>query len=370
MKIEKMNFSVLIPDGESPLLFNLLNCFSQVKGVDVYVMSNLEHSSFKVSSRIKKYIYNPKTNTETDWVSNINKEVSRFNIDVVLPIDENGIRILIKHKNLIPNNKLVALASYENFNIAINKGVLTAYMNKTQIQKSNNVVVKPGGLFDDEKIKFPVLIKPTVNSGGGVGITKFYSREELEKYFINNKFEIDYLVEEYLSGYNICCNVFCIEGTILASTIHKGLMKGNREFGPSVGLEFLYEDDLYQIIKTLMKSLNWSGVANIDLIYEEIAKEFRVIEINPRVWYNVEASALAGVNFPYLQCLHHLSIDFEKPKYNFVKYLNLNGVLKCIKSNKFSMLSFKVLFKNGQLPFVLKDPLPMVYQVFSKLKKR
>jgi predicted ATP-grasp superfamily ATP-dependent carboligase len=57
---------------------------------------------------------------------------------------------------------------------------------------------------------------------------------------------------------------------------------------------------LIEAIKKIMKSLDWSGVANIDCRYDEKEEIFKIIEINTRYWINVDASAIANVNLALL----------------------------------------------------------------------
>ena len=81
-----------------------------------------------------------------------------------------------------------------------------------------------------------------------------------------------------------------------------------------------------------MQTLNWSGVANVDVRFDYKTKQCMVLEINPRFWLSVEASEIAGVNFPYLYCLSSLNLDFEIPNYKHIKTLNLKGLSNKIKN--------------------------------------
>ena len=80
-----------------------------------------------------------------------------------------------------------------------------------------------------------------------------------------------------------------------------------------------------EITKKLMKSLNWSGVANIDWRYDENNKVFKIIEINTRFWLSTDASSIAGVNFPYLYCLSSLGNEIKLQKTESISYLSLEG---------------------------------------------
>nr|WP_246454619.1 ATP-grasp domain-containing protein [Hyunsoonleella aquatilis] len=242
-------------------------------------------------------------------------------------------------------------------------------MQKNHIQTSNSIIVKPGEQFvSNGRIAFPVLAKPTLDSGGGEGIEKFRREEEVIAFFKSNKFHIDYLVEEFIEGYDLCCNVLCGEGEIIAYTVHKGLMKGQKVFGPSVGLEFLYNQEVLELATKLMKALKWSGVANLDLRYDQISKKFRIIEMNPRFWYNVDASAVFGVNFPNLYLMTSLGRTVKIEDYKTKKYLNINGITKRLKSDPLFVFNFKSLVINSQLRFAFRDPMPLLARIFMKPK--
>lgn len=202
--------------------------------------------------------------------------------------------------------------------------------------------------------------------GGGYGIRVFNTKQDIYNHFDKNKFTYTNLVQEYIEGYDIDCSVLCKEGNILAFTIQKGNMIGKSEFVPQIGLDFLYEPELYRVVERLMKSLNWSGVAHIDMRYDKNDKQFKVIEINPRFWMSLNASLLAGVNFPYLYCLASMNEKFERPEYEFMKYVNLKGLVKMIRLKKSVLLKPGFIFNNTPLKLVLKDPLPTMYKFTSK----
>ena len=47
-----------------------------------------------------------------------------------------------------------------------------------------------------------------------------------------------------------------------------------------------------------MQALKWSGIVNIDFIYDENDKQAKILEVNPRYWQSLLGSLFAGVNFP------------------------------------------------------------------------
>ena len=164
------------------------------------------------------------------------------------------------------------------------------------------------------------------------------------------------------------CNVLCKKGEILAYTMQRGNMWNTKPFSPQIGLDMVYEEDLLNTVKKLMKSLNWSGVANVDLRFDIKNNTYKVLEINPRYWETLHASLMANVNFPYLLCQTTLGKKFEIPAYEHLEYLNLKGIFQKTRTTPSFLLNLKYIWKNTPLKYTFKDPLPTVYKFIWRSK--
>lgn len=363
------SISVLIVEGDSNMLAFIVNCLSQVRKIKIYIISYNKNSNVRHYSRVANFSYYSKVNTEIDWILNINKELQKHKIDIVLPIDDYGIRAAIKYrKNIFDPKKVVALSSLESFNIAFNKTLLAQHLIKNNITCPNTFFYSKEKLLENAINEYPVLLKPSDGFSGGKGIIKFNNFEEVKNYLFENQFNHDFVIQEFIEGYDLGCNVLATNGEINAFTIQKGYLWSDLPFSPQIGLVFLYEQEIYDLISKLIKSLNWSGVANIDLRYDKNDRQFKIIEMNPRFWETTEASEIAGVNFPYLQILKSLNVDFEIPIYNHLKYLNLLGLKKTIKENKLFAFRFKFILKNTPIKYYIKDPKPLLFIFLDKVK--
>lgn len=368
-KLDK-KISILIPDGEAPVLMIVLNCLSEIKGIKIHLMSNDEDIPMKHSKNVYRFSFYPKSDLETDLIKNINHEVEKHNIDLIMPIFEHSTRTILKHENLISSKeKLVLLPTYNNFNIANNKGLLNKHLEENSLPFPKSQIIKKGIEFDINKIDYPVLVKPTEGIGGGVGIYVFKEKKALVDFLNSDKFDCTYLIQDYVEGYDIDCSVLCKNGEVLTYTIQKPYLLSSSKFAPQLAVEFIEEDVLLDGVKKLMKSLNWSGVAHLDMRYDKNTNEFKAIEINPRYWGSVEASVFAGVNFPYLHCIASINDDFDKPEYKLIKFMLLKGLVKSIKNDKSYLLKLNFILKNTPLKYMLKDPKPTLYR-FSRFFMR
>jgi predicted ATP-grasp superfamily ATP-dependent carboligase len=364
-------YSVLIPDGNKHTLLYVANSFSKVKGVKLYTMAFDKRSAMKFSRYIYNYSYYKKPETDLEWVNNINTEIEKHDIDLIMPVFEEGIRILIEHKTHLKHpNKLCVLPNLKDFLIANNKGKLYNHLEKNNFNKPNSIIVENNiqtnlnALLN--KIKFPVVVKPVEGYGGGLKVALYKDKKSCIDFFENTELDCNYIVQEYINGYDGGCSVLCKEGVVLHYTMQKAIMKGGNNFAPLVALKFFYDEKLLEQIKRLMKSLNWSGVCHIDVRYDDFDKTYKILEINARFWSSLEASTLAGTNFPDLYASLSLGKTLETQAYSKIKFYNLKGLIKGLKQRKKELFNINFILNNTPMGFALKDPLPMVYKFISR----
>ena len=145
MKYHIKPFSVLVLEDEVNLFVLVVHCLTQIKDVDIYVLSNKQVCETKYSRKIKNYSYYPKPKDNNEWLQAIDNEVDKHNIDVIMPVDEYGIETLIKHKNQLKNSdKLAILPSLDSFQKARDKGALAEHLVKSTYTGARAYIVKAG----------------------------------------------------------------------------------------------------------------------------------------------------------------------------------------------------------------------------------
>lgn len=368
MSTDTINFSVLIPDGETHILTEVVYSLSLIPKIKLYVMSNKKNITLRYSRYIHHFSFYPKT-TEEQWISNINMELTNHKIDVVMPIYEHGIRTLSKFNRLLSYpEKLVSLPELKWFDTANDKGLLAHHLGDHSIPSPYTVAFDKIKPEEYQTLIFPLLVKKVGGVGGGRDVHLFRNEKDMGHFFYKKPID-EYVLQEYIHGYDIDCSVLCDKGKLLAYTIQKGTLFGRNKFVPQLGLEFLFENEILDIVVQLVKSLKWSGVAHIDLRYDTLDQKFKVIEVNPRFWATVDASTMAGVNFPYLLCLHTLQRRIELPTYKHIKYLSLRGLLKRVSRLEIRKFNITFLWRYTPLGFAIKDPVPTFLNLIRNFRK-
>ncbi|NNF20030.1 MAG: ATP-grasp domain-containing protein, partial [Flavobacteriaceae bacterium] len=305
MKDELSSISVLIPDGESFYLRTVLHCLSRIKGVRIYVLSAKRYTPMRFSRYIYKYEYHEYSENTTAWIALINQRMQEHNIDVLMPIYEAGIRKLIENRQQLRfREKTLISASTTEFDIANDKSKLAKHLQQHQLPVPRSYLLqgKNNNSLQEVHLNYPLLAKPFLVSGGGEGIVAVNNKDELLEKLESGAVQTPVLLQEQLDGHDLGCNVICKEGEILAYTIQKGFLYNNTPFSPQIGLSMVQEESVIQSVRKLMKSLKWTGVANVDLFYDKNSREYKVLEINPRYWNTLLGSLVAGVNFPLVYC--------------------------------------------------------------------
>lgn len=357
---KRYSFSVLIPDGESIFALKVLRCLGKIKGLKIYVLSNNPTAPIGFSRFCSK-ILTYTENNDSDRLKAIQDALSKTKADVILPVDVKTIRLLSGNLNEIDGLAAIGpLPAVGSIDIADDKWLTFNWM------KEHNVACPATLLYQESKqfleqlkdFHFPVLCKPRKGSGGE-GIKKFYDQESLLNYCRRNVNEGDVIIQSFINGSDIDCSVLSDHGEVLAYTIQKRFVFAQKPVLGQQGVDFIFHEQTWNTIKELLKKLNWSGIAHIDLRIDEKEQVVKIIEINPRFWGSVMQSLFAGVNFPYITCLHALDYKIPDAEFSTKRTIQLRSAVKIILQlaidPKRKDLYFHHIYLNQMS---LNDPLP------------
>jgi predicted ATP-grasp superfamily ATP-dependent carboligase len=356
-------YSVLIPDGESYFALPTLQCLGQLKNIEVYIISKSKNASIRFSRYTRHCYLIPNVSSQEERLAKILSIVKKKKIDIVLAIDQPTIRHFAEHgKPLLEYTSIAPIPKAESFDIAVDKWRLA------ELLRINNIPVPKTILYDNgnefltalASLSFPVLIKP-LSGDGGIGIKFFDTPSSLVNYCKEHIAPKEYIVQSYIKGYDIDCSVLCRNGKILASTIQKRIINDPMFFGPTMNIDFLYDERVYKIVSEAIWLLEWTGVVHFDLRFDEEENQVKIIEMNARYWGSIVGSYCAGVNFPLLAVLEGLNMEFPPIKYTPMRYVDAVTALKISFFGFLFKKSTISYYDHSKLKSHLKDPLPLLF---------
>ena len=363
--------SILIPDGEEGFLARVLDCLSREANLEIHVLSQRTNQVHKHSRHIKSFTSCSPELSDDELVGVIKNLCTDKGIHLLFPIHYRMMTFVLNHKQQLASAVgLPLLPPLESLKTVTDKIKFSKHLNAEKISGPHAQVLTTPFDLGDLEIPFPILFKPHLEdeSGAGRGIVLIENPEHL-KLLTEGEEDVPktFLIQEYVEGVDVDCSVLCKDGEILQYTIQTGILPGRSKFSPYSGVRLITDDEALFAVRKLMRSLNWSGVAHIDLRFDRKQQEYKVIEVNGRYWASVLASLYGGVNFPSLSIRAALDEKIQEVKYSKNEYYNLEGVLKKVRKNPLAIFNVAMLWKATPLKFVFYDPIPWIISLKRRL---
>jgi len=229
-----------------------------------------------------------------------------------------------------------------------------------------------------DNLPYPVVIKP-IKSAGAVGVSYPNNSDELIKQYITIHQRFPYpLIQERIpshgNGYGASF-LMGESGEVKASFVHKRLREYPVTGGASTLRESVRNDDVRDMAHTLLKALDWFGVAMVEFKMDPRDGIPKLMEINPRFWGSLSLAVAAGVNFPYLLFKMSRGENFKPVEHYQIgkkcRWLLPGDILHFIFNPKrMSLLPEFIYFWDKQTSYdilSLKDPLPILGRMLTPL---
>ncbi len=365
-----MNTKVLVTDG----LFT--NALAVVRSLSShYYVGVTSHfprwmTPSSLSRHVKQY-YHLKSEQDNldDYAEELVQLVQLEGYDVLLPISLKSYLAVSKHKKSFQKITRVAVADWnamqmvyqrdKAIELAIEEGIPVP---QTYVLDSPN---KLNGITE-----YPVVLKSSDFCGDLVKYCN--SRKELEEFLSRfSGYRRGVIAQNYIRGFG--CGFYGIynKGQLIAHFLHRRLSEFPITGGASAIAESYYDEQLLEYGRKLGNSLSWHGPIMAEFKYDEVSKDYRLIEINPKLWGSLDLTIAAGVNVPDMLVKIALGQMVEKQEgYEYVRYTwlfpNQWKVLLSTFSIK-SIADFILAGLKGKTNMIFFDPVPTLMQIAKGL---
>jgi predicted ATP-grasp superfamily ATP-dependent carboligase len=269
--------------------YRVLRC-AQLAGASVFLLGTKGAKGLAYSRYCREFIHTDRPidgGFDANLAEVINHHAERLKIDMVLAGDAPSTRALIAIRDLVrvPCFPMPQLSQFDLLNDKWQFHLLC---------RSLGINCPPSRLFSDaqeleraikdDELDFPLIAKPLCMNGGigCIVLQRQTARQQLTK--------IRYrplIVQDFIDGEDIAASVYCERGEVRAFVAH-----GYRRATYST----FFDDAIYKGICKLTRHLKLNGVLNFDMRRTQDGRVF-YLECNPRVFFNIAMSMLAGINF-------------------------------------------------------------------------
>jgi len=258
-----------------------------------------------IKPRFSKHIHFIPFNNENDLTAGLINFLNYHKYEGILAFSERSTALICKHKSKFPPEVRIPFGSFEDFNRLNDKYSILQIANDLHIPTPKHLKIETIEDLDKvESIGFPIVLKCRLASGVKEALRVCDSLNGLRKAYeelTSSKarysfFPRDELVaEEFIEGkiYGGCFSVK--EGVILASITQKRdwTIPPSGGFGARNTTQNIPE--LIRYGELLFDKVKWTGPAQLEFIYDEQQKKYKLIEINPRFWGTIALSIKADM---------------------------------------------------------------------------
>lgn len=305
--------------------------------------------------------------------------IKQNTFDVAIPMNDKYAIGLSQMKEELSQktNCKIAVPDYSVLEIAANKVRLMELCQQYNFPHPQTISVDNCQSIEKEDLKFPLLIKPN-HSVGARGITRVNNYKELQSALPNNlKHFGNCHLQEFIENARPYYNVMIYRdthGKCINSVILEIIRFFPLEGGSSSMCRTILNEELTKLCMDVLGVLHYIGFADFDILKTQ-EDEYRIIEINPRVPASLRGASISGINFPAIIVNDLLGRKIESYVYSPGKILRFLGldIMWFMTSNErfqctpswFKLIGKNIYYQEGGL----KDLKPMLYSLFSNLKK-
>jgi predicted ATP-grasp superfamily ATP-dependent carboligase len=229
-----------------------------------------------------------------------------------------------------------------------------------------------------DHLPYPVVIKPKIGSGAiGIHYPK-NPREFVDRYTRVHRISPYPLIQDRIpvNGISYGASFLMDEnGRVKASFVHRRIREYPVSGGASTLRESIRHDDIRDMGLSLLKALDWSGVAMVEFKVDPRDNTPKLMEINPRFWGSLALAVDAGVNFPYLMYRLSLGENFRPVEHYQIgkrcRWLLPGDILHFIRNpQRRKLMPHFFRFGDANTTYdilSLGDPLPSLARILTPL---
>ena len=352
------------------------------KGIPIILLDS-DHNIGRYSKFKKKFIKSPHPSDTESYLRFLIDLAKRENIYgwMIFPNSDEAVYVLSRYKDILEKFYKIPTPSWEVIqNVYIKEKTY-------QIAEKNNIPIPktyyPKNLLELMKLdlQFPVVLKPSIRPN-------FYNKVHKKALLIKNKEKLikkykwmcsiidpsEVLVQELIPGvpanlYSFC--PFFKSGQNVTGIVARRARQHPMDFGhASTFVELVDLPEMQKISEKFLRAIDFYGIAEVEFIQDPRNGEYKLIEVNPRVWGWHTLAIRAGVDFPYI-LYQDMTGEQVKPNLpsNHLKWIRfptdfITVLLEIIKG-KMSLIDYLASMKGEKeySVFAFDDPIPFVAEI-------
>ena len=244
---------------------------------------------------------------------------------LLIPSNDHAVFAIAKNKEKLSDFYRFVVSDLSIIEKIYDKGNLLAVAKKVNVPFPKTQFFHSSDELLSTEIEFPVLTK------GRTGLT-FYKSLKKKAFLANNADELkeqlklisgkiplnQTFTQELIpfDGKNktISFTAFCVEGEIKTHWSGVKLREHPIQFGTATFTQSVSVKELFDQSTKILSELNYSGICEVEFLFDPRDKQYKLIEINARSWLWVGLAKKCGVNYAKIlyDFVNNKSIDYPR----------------------------------------------------------
>jgi predicted ATP-grasp superfamily ATP-dependent carboligase len=280
------------------------------QGIPVWLLANHPIPSY---SRYVKRSFPWPGAEHAEGVSSIIDLAKKHNLQgwVLIATGDQDMRLIAKNHALLSQYFRVATPDWDTIQWAYDKRL--TYQRAAELGIGFPVSFHPRALADVERLacRFPVILKPAFRKGidefTQAKAWKADDRAQLVSLYKRAAALVGndaIIVQEWIPGggeAQFSYAALCEHGEPIVSLTARRSRQHPIDFGrSSTFVESIEQSEVEDLARHLLKSLNYTGVIEVEFKHDSRDGHYKLLDVNGRFWTWNGLGALAGIDFPYL----------------------------------------------------------------------
>jgi predicted ATP-grasp superfamily ATP-dependent carboligase len=299
---------------------------------------------------------------------------------VIFPTDDETVYFLARNKKRLEKYFLVTTPIWDITKYTYNKKLTYKLAGELGIPIPQTYFPRKSGDYKQFDLSFPFIIKPAI-------VKKFYNVFGKKVFVVNDEQELhefyhrtskvipteEILFQEYIPGGSSVQYSFCPmfkSGKVMTRIMARRLRQHPMDFGhASTFVETVKIPKLEETGVKFLKAIDYYGIAELEYMQDPRDGQYKLLEVNPRLWGWHTISRKAGVNLPYHLFQDLLGQEFQGNGYaEGVKWVRMiTDIPTAIKEIYKRNMTIKDYIRSlsGDKEFAvwsMSDPLPMIME--------
>ena len=240
---------------------------------------------------------------------------------LLFPTDDHAVGLISRHHELLASQYRITVPAWDQLRYLCDKRLLHQTAHKLGISQPWTAWPSTPKELCSLDCPYPVILKPATrlrrNSLAVPKAWRAVDRASLLAQYDEASALVgreNLMVQEIIPSAGegqISYAAICGDGSPLASIVARERRQYPREFGQfSTFVESVEEPKVTRSAERLLTALRFTGLLEIEFKQDPRSGEFKLLDVNPRVWGWHTLARRAGVDFPYLLWLLLHGKDF------------------------------------------------------------